>query len=197
MPNPLSLEAIGPETTEQLTEFFTYLREHVAENGSPGTGYFQPLSREASVFPAEREERFRNALAIEVGSPGWRRLWVARTPEGRIAGHVDLRGHADPHTAHRCLLGIGVHSAGRRNGVGAFLLENARHWARSVAGLEWIDLQVLSVNQAARRLYHRVGFVTIGEVLDMFKIDGQSFGYTYMALRLGAEPQGGRTAQGV
>ena len=68
------------------------------------------------------------------------------------------------------------------------LIECARHWADSVARLEWIDLQVLSDNEAAKKLYHRCGFVTVGEVPDMFKLDEKYFSYTYMALRLGGGP---------
>jgi ribosomal protein S18 acetylase RimI-like enzyme len=188
MRSSLTIEAIGSEASEQLDEFFVYLREHVAENGAPGIGYFQPMSRAASNISAEREQSFRNALAIEVAKSGWRRLWVARSSNGSIVGHIDLRGHVEHNTSHRCLLGIGVQSASRRRGVGSYLLENAKNWAY-VAGLEWIDLQVLSVNEAAKKLYHRFGFVTVGEVPDMFKIDEQNFSYTYMALRLGGDAQ--------
>lgn len=184
MSSSATIEAVTPDATERLDEFFAYLRGHVAENGAPGIGYFQPMSRESSNFSTEREERFRSALAVAVARPGWRRLWLARSRSGHIAGHVDLRGHAEDFASHRCLLGIGVHSVNRKSGVGLSLLEYAASWAHSVAGLEWIDLQVLSVNEAAKRLYRRFGFVTVGEVPEMFELDGRRFGYTFMALRL-------------
>lgn len=182
-----TIDPVDAESTSQLSEFFSYLREHIAENGMPGVGYFQPMSRTTSIVSPEREAGFRNALTIPIDAPGWRRLWLARSPKANIIGHIDLRGHAEPHAGHRCLLGMGVHSGNRRQGVGMLLLAHAKEWARCVAMLEWIDLQVLSVNHAAKALYHRAGFVTVGEMPEMFRIDGKTFDYTSMSLRLSSD----------
>lgn len=48
-------------------------------------------------------------------------------------------------------------------------------------GLDWIDLELLSVNAPARRLYLATGFVQTGEQADMFRIDGEQHGYTFMS----------------
>lgn len=173
-----SIEALSPA---DFDEFITYLDDHLRENGSPDVGYFQPLSRSASSFPEERKAAFRTGLEIAVGESGWRRAWVARGAEGQILGHIDLRGHAERYAAHRCLLGMGVHRNLRRQGLGAALIKHAWLWAAS-SGLEWVDLQVLSNNQAALALYRQAGFVQVGEVPHMFKIDGLAFSYTTMAM---------------
>lgn len=167
-------------------EFIAYLDDHLSDNGAPGTPYFQPLARAQSRFPRERAEHFRTALAIPVGQPGWRRAWYARAPDRRLAGHVDLRAHGERCAAHRCLLGMGVQRAFRRVGLGAHLMAHAQRWAEGKTALEWIDLQVLSANAPALALYRAAGFVQVGEIADMFKIDGQLFSYTSMAKRLGA-----------
>lgn len=44
---------------------------------------------------------------------------------------------------------------------------------------------MLSVNAPARRLYARCGFVQVGELADMFRIDGEALGYTFMARQPG------------
>ena len=165
--------------------FLVYLDDHLSDNGREGTGYFQPLSRDASCFPADRAQAFKAGLGIDVGAPGWRRLWVARGGQGRIIGHIDLRAHAERYTAHRCLLGMGVDRAHRKAGLGGRLIAEAQRWAADTAQLRWIDLQVLSSNTPAINLYLRNGFVKTGEVADMFDIDGQLFGYTGMSKRLG------------
>jgi ribosomal protein S18 acetylase RimI-like enzyme len=85
---------------------------------------------------------------------------------------------------HRCLLGMGVHRKHRRLGLGAALLAHAIEWALANTGLEWLDLQVLSTNEPAMRLYHRAGFTKVGEVAEMFKFDGRSFSETRMTKRL-------------
>ncbi len=174
-----SIEAISPL---EFGELIAYLNEHLGENGTPEVGYFQPLSRSTSSYPAERETVFRAGLEVPVGKQGWRRAWAARGQEGQIVGHVDLRGHNERHTEHRCLLGMGVHRTCRRQGIGFALIEHAKRWAASTKLLEWIDLQVLSVNQAALALYRQAGFAHVGEVPQMFKINGQYLSYTTMTM---------------
>lgn len=178
---PLPIEPIAPADCD---EFFRYLNDHRRENGQSPQGWFIPISRSESLQPYAKEESFRAGLHVPIGSEGWRRAWVARTPERQIAGHVDLRAHPVPSTTHRCLLGMGVHRDHRRRGLGAALLAFAEDWAAGCSSLEWIDLEVLSANAPARRLYQRVGFIEVGAVPEMFRMDGQSFGLTRMAKRI-------------
>ena len=176
---------IEPLDADGFLAFVAYLNDHLADNGDDA-GYFQPLPRRASFLPAERAAAFRDGLHVTVASHGWRRAWVARSEQGDIVGHIDLRSHPEGLTGHRCLLGMGVDRGNRRAGLGAALIAHARQWATDVARLEWIDLQVISDNQAALALYARAGFVKAGEIADMFRIDGNSFSYTTMSLRLDA-----------
>ena len=176
--------AIAPVDAARPGEFFAYLNDHLLDNGSPDTGYFQPLSRAASSFAQERQALFVAALQVPVGEHGWRRAWIARSAAGRIAGHVDLRSHAERFAEHRCLLGTGVDREHRRQGVGATLLAHAVQWAAQQPGLEWMDLQVLSANEPARQLYLRGGFVPVGEIPEMFRLDGRMFSFTTMTRRL-------------
>jgi RimJ/RimL family protein N-acetyltransferase len=181
MTNSMSIE---PLQAHDFAEFITYLNDHLADNGSAEAGYFQPLPRSGSSFPAERASAFRDGIAAAVGTQGWRRAWVARAKDRQIVGHIDLRAHPERFAEHRCLLGMGVERRHRRAGLGAAMIAHARQWAADVAQLEWIDLQVISDNQAAVGLYQRAGFVKAGEMPDMFRIDGRSFGYTTMSMRV-------------
>jgi ribosomal protein S18 acetylase RimI-like enzyme len=163
--------------------FLAYLNDHLADNGQGDTAYFQPLPRALSHFPADKAEAFKNGMQTEIGSPGWRRVWVMRDEHGAIAGHIDLRAHPERYAGHRCLLGMGVGRAYRRLGLGRKLMAHAEQWALA-AGLSWIDLQVLSVNTPALKLYEHMGFRTTGETPDMFHIDGHNFSYTSMTKRV-------------
>ena len=174
----------------QLDEFFRYLKEQLSENGDTQTGYFLPLPKGTADLPIEKKRSFREGRTIPVGAPGWRRLWVARTADGTIAGHIDFRGHGQPFTAHRCLLGMGVHRRHRRRGLGALLLAHGIHWAQQSTMLQWIDLQVLSTNERALRLYQRAGFTKTGEVADMFQIDGRYLSEITMTKKIRAYPIG-------
>lgn len=178
---------ISSLSPSEFDGFMAYLNEHLAENGTAEVGYFQPLSRSSSTFPTDRAATFRSGLEIPVGQQGWRRAWISRADEGQIAGHIDLRGHGERHTEHRCLLGMGVHRRWRKLGMGSRLIQHAKLWAGSTNLLEHIDLQVLSSNQAALALYRRSGFARVGEISEMFKIDGQYFAYTTMTMPVHGE----------
>ena len=174
--NPIEL--LGPAGFEA---FLDYLNDHLSDNGD--ALYFQPLSRDASRLPADKAEAFKTGMRMEVGAAGWRRVWVVRDAGGTIIGHIDLRAHAERYAAHRCLLGMGVDRGHRKAGLGGRLIAHATQWATE-AGFAWIDLQVLSVNAPAIKLYQRSGFQKTGEIPDLFRIDGLSFAYTGMSKRL-------------
>ena len=144
------------------------------------------MARSESTFPAERKAAFANGLATPLNLPGWRRVWVARDAGGAIAGHIDLRARPEKASSHRALLGMGVRRSHRRQGLAVRLLQAAHHWAVHETALAWIDLEVLTTNLPARSLYLANGFAVTGEVADMFRIDGEVLGYTFMALALRA-----------
>jgi ribosomal protein S18 acetylase RimI-like enzyme len=152
-------------------DFFRYLHQHLQDNGRAEVGYFQPLPRDQSRLTEKKEAQFRASLKLPFDTPGWRKVWVARSEQGEILGHVDLRARPEVYAFHRCLLGMGVARAVRRQGLGTRLLAHASAWATAQA-LEWIDLQVLQGNLAAITLYRQAGFIVIGETPGMYKIDG-------------------------
>jgi ribosomal protein S18 acetylase RimI-like enzyme len=163
-------------------DFFEYLGAQLAENGRDGA-WFMPIAPTDAGIPEAKRQSFRDGFATPLGETGWRRGWLARDASGRVAGHIDLRAHPDAFIAHRCVLGMGVRSDLRRIGLARRLLAHATGWA-SAQGLKWIDLQVLSANEAAVALYRREGFLMQGGRPDMFVIDGVSLGELWMARRV-------------
>ena len=175
---------IRPATEADLAPFFAYLDDHLRDNGRDGTPLFQPLGREQSRLPPGLRIAFIKGLRIAVGEPGWRRLWLALDARGTIAGHIDLRSRPEPTARHRTMLGMGVHRAYRRRGLGAQLLDIALDWARQQDGLKWVDLEVLAENHPAVALYLRAGFAMTARIEDMLEIDGVSHDLSYMRCRL-------------
>ena len=174
---------IRPAVHTDLAALFAYLNDHLADNGKDGAPLFQPMARSESRLPPEKEAGFITGLGTAVGEPGWRRAWLALDDTGAIAGHIDLRARPERPAAHRALLGMGVHRDHRRQGLGVRLIDAAMAWARAEAGIAWVDLEVLSMNRAARDLYERTGFAMVSEVPDMFRIDGAQHAYTFMTRR--------------
>lgn len=175
--------SIRPAAPADLAALFVYLDDHVSDNGRGDTALFMPMPRSESGFPPDKEASMRNGIGIDVGQPGWRRPWIAFTGDGRIAGHVDLRARPEKASAHRALLGMGVHRDHRRQGLGAMLVEVVHAWAKSQS-IAWIDLDVLSVNTPAIALYQRCGFTLVADMPDMFRIDGQALGHTLMTRKV-------------
>ncbi|WP_296942678.1 GNAT family N-acetyltransferase [uncultured Massilia sp.] len=182
--------AIRPAGEADLAPFFAYLDDHLRDNGIDGTPLFQPLPRDSARMPPGLRLAFIRGVALDIGEPGWRRLWLALGPTGDIAGHVDLRGRPEPGAPHRAMLGMGVHRAWRRRGLGLRLLATAVDWARATphrdggARIDWIDLEVLSANTPACALYVQAGFDTVARLADMLRIDGASHDLSYMTLKL-------------
>lgn len=175
---------IIPAQPHHLAGFFRYLDDHLSDNGVDGTSVFQPLSRKESKLSPGFKQRFERALGIPYGQSGWRKLWLAFDETGEIAGHIDIRPHPDANTSHRALLGMGVERSHRQQGLGSQLLETLISFATTQTQLAWLDLWVLTTNKPARGLYEKSGFVQRGELEDMFRIDGVSYGYTLMSRRI-------------
>lgn len=179
------LGSLRPLALDDLPMFFAYLQDQLSDNGVGGTALFMPISRSNPGIPPGKEAAFKAGIDTPVGQPGWRRGWIVIDAEGEIAAHVDLRARPEHDTAHRALLGMGVHRTRRQQGLGAMLVGEATAWARQ-QGFAWLDLDVLSDNHAARALYLRCGFTLVGELPDMFRVDGQALGQTFMTRRLAA-----------
>jgi ribosomal protein S18 acetylase RimI-like enzyme len=179
---------IRPADAADLPAFFAYLDDHLRDNGRDGAPLFQPpplpAARAQSPLPTGLRIAFIKGRDIPLGEPGWRRLWLALDARGSIAGHVDLRARPEPSARHRAMLGMGVHRAYRRRGLGVQLVDTAIAWARSEAGLKWIDLEVLSDNHPAVALYLRAGFTMTARIEDMLEIDGGSHDLSYMTYAL-------------
>ena len=174
---------IRPAVDADLSAFFPYLADQLSDNGQHGNPLFQPMPRGQRGVPPGRVEAFTRGMATPLTEPGWRRLWLALDGDA-IRGHIDLRARPEPEARHRCFLGMGVHRDARRLGLGMALLDVAIDWAAANPALDWMDLEVLSVNEPARALYRKRGFVQTGETPDLLRIDGERHGYASMALPL-------------
>jgi ribosomal protein S18 acetylase RimI-like enzyme len=72
-------------------------------------------------------------------------------------------------------------------GVGRALMDALLAHARS-EGLASLVLTVTEGNEAARRLYERMGFRSFGVEPDAIRIDGRSYAKNHMHLHLGTAP---------
>ncbi|MDO6583391.1 N-acetyltransferase [Photobacterium sp. 2_MG-2023] len=163
-----------------LNSFFVYLENQLSENGDGEIPLFQPMSRKQKEIPESTKEKFIQGFSHQFGDFGWRKLWVVKDPSGSIKGHIDLRHHGDESRSHRVLLGMGVDSTCRKQGLGQRLIDTVINYCQEKKEIEWLDLCVLSENTPAKNLYLKVGFSIIGEFKDQYRIDGLSVSETAM-----------------
>jgi ribosomal protein S18 acetylase RimI-like enzyme len=88
---------------------------------------------------------------------GW---WGVPGPDGLIGViGAGLRGGREPGGEAWHLHGLGVVPSARRRGLGAALTARATRDGLA-AGADWVSLGMWAANDEARRVYHRLGFVT-------------------------------------
>jgi len=169
---------------DKLDDFIQYLTIHLSENGHKGITLFQPLSKQQSILSNEWKAKFEDGMNKKNEEMGWRKIWVAINEENKIVGHIDIRSLNQLNTEHRVLLGMGVDRNFRNLKIGQKLLEFIIDYCRNNQKISWIDLQVLTDNIPAIRLYKKMKFEQLSITKDMFRIDNISYDYTSMTLNV-------------
>jgi ribosomal protein S18 acetylase RimI-like enzyme len=100
-----------------------------------------------------------------------------------IAGLVIKEGQKEAHKG--MLVGMYVQPGSRNTGVGQRLVEIIIEFARE--RVELVQLAVVSGNEAARRLYARLGFLEYGIEKNALKQDGRYYDEILMAKDLTSE----------
>jgi ribosomal protein S18 acetylase RimI-like enzyme len=79
---------------------------------------------------------------------------------------------------------MGVDSNFRNLKIGHELLKLVIDYCRNNHKISWIDLQVLTNNIPATKLYKKMSFEQLSVTKDMFRIDNISYDYTSMTLNV-------------
>ncbi len=69
---------------------------------------------------------------------------------------------------------MGVDASVRKQGIGVKLIELVTTFCRETDSIDWLDLNLLSINLPAKNLYLKCGFEVLGEIRDCYRIDGES-----------------------
>lgn len=108
-------------------------------------------------------------------------------PRGKtdLVGMTGFFQRQGPKVRHKGLIwGVYVQGAWRGQGVGRQLLSEAVRLARTLPGLEQIQLSVAAHQAAARRLYESLGFQVYGREVHALKVADRYVDEDLMRLRL-------------
>lgn len=131
------------------------------------------------MMTLEEEQEF---LAREMVSESSVTLVAKR--DGRIIGNARFTGCTKARTRHRGDMGISVLKSEWGNGLGSRLMEALIDFARNVAKVEVITLEVNQTNEHAIALYEKFGFKKTGVFEAYTKIDGEYLDFDMMVLYL-------------
>jgi ribosomal protein S18 acetylase RimI-like enzyme len=125
------------------------------------------------------------AARLARGAGGEDVVFGAFDDGGALVGLVALGRQKGLKTSHRAYVwGMYVAPEARGRGVGRALMDALIAHARTLPGLERLTLGVEATNEAARALYHSLGFVAYGIEPQAYKLDGEYWDSELMSLAL-------------
>ena len=92
--------------------------------------------------------------------------------ENQLIGNIDLTGNKRQVMQHNALVGMGMLTEWRNQGLGSALMRAAIDWAISNPLLENLQLEVYAENLAGINLYQKMGFKQCGVIPNLFKENG-------------------------
>ena len=134
---------------------------------------YEPGERAQCSSPESTAARLRGALAQ--GSD----LLLGAFDAGPPVGYLWAERGALRRVAHTAYIVTGVLAAYRGRGIGTAFFERLDDWART-SGLSRLELTVECTNEAAIRLYRRIGFAVEGVRRKSMCVDGAFVDEYYM-----------------
>ena len=111
-------------------------------------------------------------------------LYLIAEYNGEIVGSCHLSTYSKERLSHRAEIGLSVRKDMWGNRIGTQFMERLLEFARNVANIEIISLEVRSDNERAIALYRKFGFETVGSFKGFMKIDGECVDCDIMRLSL-------------
>ena len=111
-------------------------------------------------------------------------LMIVCEVDGKIAGNCQISFKPRLKVRHRASLAIGILREYWNLGIGTAMFRELIDTARK-NGVEQLELEYVDGNERGRALYEKMGFVTVGEKPDAFRLkDGSSHKEISMIKRL-------------
>ena len=95
--------------------------------------------------------------------------------DDKIIGNAALRFNIHKKDQHRTNIGIAIQEEYQGIGIGSILFDIMIDIAKNSKGIDQIELDVISTNEKAKRLYAKKGFVKTGDIPHQLKLDDGTY----------------------
>lgn len=141
------------------------------------------LDAETKYMMYEPKERMKNIdrikSTIKEAVTG-NNLFLVAEADREIVGYISAQKGILRRVKHSAYIVVGIRAAYQRQGIGTSFFKQLDKWADE-KGVTRFELTVMCINDAARRLYEKNGFVVEGIKKNSMVVDGTYVDEYYMA----------------
>ena len=141
------------------------------------------LDAETKYMMYETKERMKNIdrikSTIKEAVTG-NNLFLVAEADHEIVGYISAQKGILRRVKHSAYIVVGIRAAYQRQGIGTSFFKQLDKWADE-KGVTRFELTVMCINDAARRLYEKNGFVVEGIKKNSMVVDGTYVDEYYMA----------------
>ena len=172
--------------TDRTGQDFT-IRTAQSDDAEAMLAYIHPVAEETEFFvlqsgefpPIDEEQTW---IQDHLDHPG--KILLLAEAAGVIIGNVSFEAGPHRRIAHRGNFGIAVVKEWRGRGVGTALLQSLLEWAESSPVIDMVCLDTFATNDAAIRLYEKLGFIEDGRRIKDIKRGADDYVDTVTMYRL-------------
>ncbi len=113
-----------------------------------------------------------------------RQMFYVAFADGELVGTANFSALNSPRMAHRGTIGISVRKSHWGSGISQALMRELLRFAKEIANVEIVFLEVRSDNLRAIKLYEKFGFEKTGVYPGFMKIDGELLDFDLMHLQI-------------
>ncbi|WP_312430566.1 GNAT family N-acetyltransferase [Lacrimispora sp.] len=141
------------------------------------------LDAETKYMMYEPKERTKNTdrikSTIKEAAAG-NNLFLAAEADHEIVGYISAQKGILRRVKHSAYIVVGIRASYQRQGIGTSFFRQLDKWAGE-KGVTRLELTVMCINDAARNLYEKNGFVVEGIKKNSMVVDGTYVDEYYMA----------------
>ncbi|WP_312441622.1 GNAT family N-acetyltransferase [Lacrimispora sp.] len=130
--------------------------------------------------PNERTKNIDRLISTIKEAATGNNLFLAAEADHEIVGYISAQKGILRRVKHSAYIVVGIRASYQRQGIGSSFFKQLDKWAND-KGVTRLELSVMCINDAAKNLYEKNGFVVEGIKKNSMVVDGTYVDEYYMA----------------